>query len=158
MGTEAVIRAFCINALAINTTIGVLTFIHIKALQFDGVIVRPLLTVAFVTRLSVQTEAIFADFLPKEHAFVCIFIVLTTHLIRGFSSGDKTFPSRTHFGEFSSPHDRAREDLTVVPPPGPRGAAAFLFGDVGGQHIITETGVVEIIVAFFLFFLGLIFI
>lgn len=29
MGAEAVIRTFCINALAINTTVGVLTLIHI---------------------------------------------------------------------------------------------------------------------------------
>lgn len=29
MGTEAVIRAFCINALAINATAGVLTLIYI---------------------------------------------------------------------------------------------------------------------------------
>lgn len=29
MSTEAVVRALCINTLAINTTTGVLTFIHI---------------------------------------------------------------------------------------------------------------------------------
>lgn len=29
MGTEAVIRAFCVNALAIDATVGVLTLIHI---------------------------------------------------------------------------------------------------------------------------------
>lgn len=72
----------------------------------------------------------------------------------------RTRPKYEHTTQLllTSPHDRAREDLTVVSPPGPGGAATFLFGDVGGQHIITETGVVEIIVAFFLFFLGLIFI
>lgn len=29
MGTEAVVRAFCVNALAIDAAVGVLTFIHI---------------------------------------------------------------------------------------------------------------------------------
>ena len=32
-----------------------------------------------------------------------------------------------------------------------------MFGDVGGQHVVTETGVVEIVVAFFLFFSGLLY-
>ena len=58
----------------------------------------------------------------------------------------------------TGPHHRAREDLTVVSPAGPGCTTALLFGDVGGQHVIAETGIVEIVVAFFLFFLGLIFI
>lgn len=44
-----------------------------KALQFDRIVVCPLLTVAFIPRLSVQAEAIFADFLSKKQAFIRIY-------------------------------------------------------------------------------------
>lgn len=57
----------------------------------------------------------------------------------------------------TSPQDRAGEDLTVVSPPSTGGAAALLLGDIGSQHVVTQTGVVQIIVAFFLFFSGLIY-
>lgn len=57
----------------------------------------------------------------------------------------------------TSPQDRAGEDLTVVAPPGPGGAAALLLGDIGGQHIVAETGVVEVVVAFFLLFPALLY-
>lgn len=37
-----------------------------EALQFDGVVVCPLLTVALITGLGVQTVAILADLLSKK--------------------------------------------------------------------------------------------
>lgn len=72
-----------------------------KALQFDGIIVCPLLTVAFITRLSVQTEAIFADFLSKKQAFICIYggkmeKYLERGVIWGFSVKQK---SLTNIGQ-----------------------------------------------------------
>lgn len=56
----------------------------------------------------------------------------------------RTQPKCEHTAQLvlTSAHNRAREDLTVVSPAGTRGTAALLFGDVGGQHIITETGIV----------------
>lgn len=42
----------------------------------------------------------------------------------------------------TSPQDWAGENLTVISPPSTRGATAFLLGDIGGQHIVTKTGVV----------------
>lgn len=45
-----------------------------KTLQFDGIIVCPLLTVAFIPGLSIQTVTIFADFLPKQQAFIGIYV------------------------------------------------------------------------------------
>lgn len=44
-----------------------------ETLQFDGIIVCPLLTVAFIPGLSVQTVTIFANFLPKQQAFIGIY-------------------------------------------------------------------------------------
>lgn len=52
---------------------------------------------------------------------------------------------------------RAGEDLAVVAPPGPGGAAALPFGDVGGQHVVAEAGVVEVVVALLLLFSGLLY-
>lgn len=43
-----------------------------EALQFDRIVVCPLLAVAFIPRLRVQAEAIFADFVSKEQAFIRI--------------------------------------------------------------------------------------
>lgn len=53
------------------------------------------------------------------------------------------------------PQDRAGVDLAVVAPAGAGGAAALPLGDVGGQHVVTEAGVVEVVVALLLFFSGL---
>lgn len=40
---------------------------------------------------------------------ILTFIVVAVGVVRGFSSGDKTFPSRTHFSEFSWFQERQGE-------------------------------------------------
>lgn len=40
-------------------------------------------------------------------------------------------------------------DLTVVPPTCPHCAAALLLGGVAGQDVVTEVGVVQVIVTLF---------